>query len=64
MEVAIEMEHQMQVKVLEEYLVVKVSMGADEQWDWDAGVWWQAREHQPSTLPQDGMDPTGVLTHF
>ena len=20
-------------------------MGADEQWDWDAGVWWRAREH-------------------
>ena len=40
------MEHQMQVKVLVEYLVVWVSMGADEQWDWDAGVWWRAREHK------------------
>ena len=45
MEVAIEMEHQMQVKVLGEYLEVYGSMGADEQWDWDTGIWWRAREH-------------------
>ena len=23
-------------------------MGADEQWDWDTGVWWRVREHRLS----------------